>query len=379
VFDPKDPGLDYELAWPREVFRDEATALLRMSGDHWPSMVEWFLREAFASDVPADDWRDRNWAGSSDVLVGAAGTRFRLAPEVSRAKYLQALRDAADKCQERSAPRAYWPARHTVPSPAPLEDLSAEIRASWARCVQYFRDRGYFERVAPGDCCDNPAEDQDCVLSRESDRRLNITNLWPLQPGTWDEDTFYGLVEVVHDLVSRPRHRVFHDYGGDWHFSKFARAPACALYRYEVNRILARYGTGLELASKGEDLGRLVRQLDDARQDLMAAAFATPADPDRRTLEHAVALFRSRTAGREDRRSACIALVGLLEERRSVLKERLLSKDEGALFRIANEFGLRHRNARQRADYDESYLEWIFWIFLATYELTDRLAARADA
>jgi hypothetical protein len=34
---------------------------------------------------------------------------------------------------------------------------------------------------------------------------------------------------------------------------------------------------------------------------------------------------------------------------------------------------------RQRGDYDPVFLDWVFWWYLATVELTDRLLARQDA
>jgi len=46
------------------------------------------------------------------------------------------------------------------------------------------------------------------------------------------------------------------------------------------------------------------------------------------------------------------------------------------LFHIANQFGIRHQTAGQLRDYDPMFLEWIFWWYLATIELTDRLLAR---
>jgi hypothetical protein len=66
----------------------------------------------------------------------------------------------------------------------------------------------------------------------------------------------------------------------------------------------------------------------------------------------------------------------VLEHRRTLLKDALLSKDEGALFAIANAFDLRHRNAGQRDDYDEVFLDWVFWWYLGTIELITRLLAR---
>jgi small-conductance mechanosensitive channel len=88
-----------------------------------------------------------------------------------------------------------------------------------------------------------------------------------------------------------------------------------------------------------------------------------------------VALFRSRAGTREERRSAIVALARILEDRRDLLKEHLTRKDEAALFDIANNYDLRHRNDRQVADYDDDFLEWIFYWYLATVTLTEKLLA----
>ena len=77
-----------------------------------------------------------------------------------------------------------------------------------------------------------------------------------------------------------------------------------------------------------------------------------------------------------ERRSAVVTLAGVLERRRTLLKDELLKKDEGALFHIANEFDVRHRGKSQQSDYDPVFLDWLFWWYLATVELTDRLIAR---
>ncbi len=69
----------------------------------------------------------------------------------------------------------------------------------------------------------------------------------------------------------------------------------------------------------------------------------------------------------------------VLEERRSPLKAELQRRDEGALFQIANEFAVRHQRDGQRGDYDEAFRDWVFWWYLATIELTDRIIARDAA
>ena len=113
-------------------------------------------------------------------------------------------------------------------------------------------------------------------------------------------------------------------------------------------------------------------------KDLVERAQHSP-DPDTRAaVSHAIALFRSRVSTVVERRSAVIALAGVLEARRPLLKTELAKKDEGALFRIANEFDLRHRDDKQQGDYDPVFLDWVFWWYLATVELTDRLLARQD-
>ena len=94
---------------------------------------------------------------------------------------------------------------------------------------------------------------------------------------------------------------------------------------------------------------------------------------------HAIALFRSHHASRETKRSAVSALARILEQNRGLLRQELLTKDEGALFHLANSFDIRHSNDKQQGDYDEAFLDWVFWWFLGTVELLNRLRARGEA
>ena len=64
----------------------------------------------------------------------------------------------------------------------------------------------------------------------------------------------------------------------------------------------------------------------------------------------------------------------MLEERRhNVLIDALAKSDRSALFDIANNFHVRHQDAKQKRDYDDFYLDWIFWLYLASIELTNRV------
>lgn len=100
------------------------------------------------------------------------------------------------------------------------------------------------------------------------------------------------------------------------------------------------------MAESGEDTGRLIRTSQDDRDELVRRALATPAAPDKSAVEHAIAQFRSRAAGREEKRSAVVALARVLEDRQALLKTELFKSDENALFHIANEFDLRHRDGK---------------------------------
>jgi hypothetical protein len=145
------------------------------------------------------------------------------------------------------------------------------------------------------------------------------------------------------------------------------------------------------MAGDGPERGRLVEVTGDPRDDLVqrlmtpaAARESTDADDgtsdrDRTSVAHAVELFRARDATRETKRSAVVAVARVLENRRSLLKDMLLSQDEDALFQIANQFDVRHANGRQHDDYAEEFLDWIFWWYLATVELTDRILAQRTA
>lgn len=104
----------------------------------------------------------------------------------------------------------------------------------------------------------------------------------------------------------------------------------------------------------------------------------TPTSPVTDRVRHAIALFRARDASLESKRSAIVAAVGILEERRALIREDLGKPDDGALFEIANRFALRHRRGDQLANYSDAFLDWIFWWYLATVELTNKLIEAAE-
>jgi hypothetical protein len=190
---------------------------------------------------------------------------------------------------------------------------------------------------------------------------------------------FYDVIEALDEVVARPRQRRWHDYHDGWDYSDYSRPAGKAIYRWRVNALLERSEVPWRLAETGSDAGLLVASVGDARKQLVERVLQT-ADPNVRDLvTHAVAQFRSREATTLDKRGANKHLADVLELRRSLLKRELLARDEDDLFQIANRFQIRHLNEQQKGNYDAAFLDWIFWWYLSTIDLTNKLLDRQTA
>lgn len=285
-----------------------------------------------------------------------------------RLRYLKALREAVPDMRHAAAPKPYWSHRNGRPeaSSASLETIVRRVR----RTVEWMRGEHWFAEHLGFDCVDGHGEAA-MSLSDELDVRVGKGYLPSEDDERWTLDDLCDFVEVLHDLSSLPISGWTHSYSNcGFHPDAFSRSSGQALYRWKVNQILDTSPLGLRIADAGEDQGRVVQVLAAGLADLAAAKAADG----EREVQHAVAQFRARGSSREDRRLAIVELARVLEDRRGLVKTHLLRKDEGALFRIANEFDLRHRHADQRADYGDDYLEWIFHWYLATIDLLDRVA-----
>ena len=367
----------WELQWPPELLRREGGWLL---GDtalrlpDWSGRVAHLLEEAFVGSEARDAFEQADAYAHADPF--SHDYLLPNAPDGAKTAFLAEVVDRASAFRQATAPRPYWAQRRGTSEHSLLRP--EDLRRRFVGVIEELERAGYLDQVFPAVCVD----DRDAMHVNPSDileDRLGVHDLWPVRQSyqRWDEDTFYGVIEVLHDLVARPRKRSWHDWNQcGWHWSEFARVPAQALYRWRVNDLLERAGQGLRIADDGEDTGRLVAVTDDARAELASgmAAREDPVSGDR--VRHALALFRARGATEHDKRSAIVVLAGVLEERRDLLKAELFRKDEGALFQLANEFALRHRSESQKDDYDVAFLDWVFWWYLATIELSDRLLAR---
>jgi len=233
----------------------------------------------------------------------------------------------------------------------------------------------WFARSLGYECCDGNG-DSDVTLADVLERRIGKRQLASLPTEEWTEDDLCDFIEVMHDIAARPTRGWFHSYSGcGWHPADYDRASGQSLYRWHLNRVLAASTLGLRLAGEGDDIGRMVRVLPGGLGDLVVELADVAATGDA-SVPHAIGMFRRHGATREDRRSAVRELADVLEAHRALLKDKLLKKDEAALFLIANKFDIRHRGANQQNEYPVEYLDWLFYWYLATVDLTQRISQR---
>lgn len=192
----------------------------------------------------------------------------------------------------------------------------------------------------------------------------------------WGADTMFDVIEVLHDLVSKPTKGWHHDYADcGMHWQEFNRTEGQAEFRSELNRVLRLGDPGYEL----NDQGHLIEAAPDEFKRLLVAPVPPGTEHDRIThkIDLAVARFQTRGASVDERHAAVRDLADVLEALRDDMKSVMLSKDESDLFHIANGFAIRHNNRKQRGDYDRvTWLRWAFYVYLATIHAVLRVRNR---
>lgn len=265
------------------------------------------------------------------------------------------------------------PLSNSLDLPAILEQFKA--------LYSYLNKKGYFDEAFGFECVDAGfvagalGDDIDAALF-VAIRKKNLTPIYD-KASSYGEDDFFDIIEFLYDHCSRPIHGAFHNYADcGWHWEQFDRELGRTLFREQVNQILASYRDGYELSPDGD----ILVLADEGLSGLFGATVPTrdPANIGARVAA-AVTKFRRSRASLEDRRDAVRDLADVLEYLRPQLKKALHSKDENALFDIANNFGIRHHNKSQQTDYDKPvWYSWIFYFYLATIHAATRLIERQN-
>ena len=278
--------------------------------------------------------------------------------------------------------RRYWSERQgRGPRAVPL-GLEQVRRLVFSALDELF-ERYYFQEAFGYECVD--AGEVLGLVGRDPDawflRTLHRDDIWPYRNKGegYDADTLFDVLEALHDLISEPVHGLYHDFAGcGWHYSVFDKAKGQQEFRKLINPALERYEQPLQMAPAGEII---VLGPEDFRP-LLDAPLPASADADLVTsrVDDAIRIFRGRGSTKAERRQALRELADVLEALRSDIREEMLPKDEGELFRLANGFAIRHNNREQRRYYDDAiWLSWGFWVYLATIHAVLRVREKQQS
>jgi hypothetical protein len=200
---------EYQLVWPRASFIAEAAKLLnRRELKDWDSRCELLLDHAFVRGYeggPLSEFREI--ANSLSRLFGddpwRRGTSAPRPSMTAGQQFLCDLIGKADQLREDSSPRRpYWRERKTGQRTVVVLDDVAVVR-EFIALTNELDDTGYFEKRFGKDCVDDPRGNVPEMLI---ERELGVEGLWPLEQSRLvaDMDLYFDVVELLHDLVSRP-------------------------------------------------------------------------------------------------------------------------------------------------------------------------------
>ena len=350
---------EFELSWPIDLFLAEAHALHGRGGERQQLLVH----EAFTTEIPASCLAEDGQLG----LTGDNGAFL-------------VLLQHADELGQRQIRPPYFRTRRAMQASADEQEPDPPELLSWefTQLVAEWDQGGYFDRVFTRDCQESGQDGAN--PSRVMERELHWVPTWPLDPNQLgDRDLLFDVIEFLHDHIARPRRAVFHT-PECTHYVDPAPEIARRLYRRWVNELLDGYAAGFRLGEEGdgEDEGRLVSTTDEAREGLVQSMTARTDPVTGDLVRYAIHLFRKRDATDDDKRTAIEKLYQVLEPARKAghFRSAPLTKADEDLFGIANRYAIRHGDgkAEQIREYDSAYLDWLFWWYLATVELADRLS-----
>ena len=235
------------------------------------------------------------------------------------------------------------------------------------------RSEGYFDEAFGSFCIDlgpTPGKIKDMELAMLLAFRKK--NLWPIEEklNKYTEDDLFDVIEFLHQNVSKPIDGTMHNYGDcGMHWETFNKAEGQKLFRTRINDSLLHYKGKFELSDAGELLHKPevgfepIFDADVPSRDLKVI--------DR--VNAAILQFRRHASSLDDRRQAVRDLADVLEYLKPSVQKLLTQKDESDLFNIANNFGIRHHNEKQKTSYEAAiWLSWMFYFYLSTIHVVLR-------
>ncbi|HFG1893443.1 TPA: hypothetical protein ACGF6R_003516 [Vibrio cholerae] len=197
-------------------------------------------------------------------------------------------------------------------------------------------------------------------------------NLWPLSQyaQSYTEDDFLDVIEFLYQHVSKPIDGTTHSYGGcGMHWETFNKKDGQAVFMEKINTVLAHYKNKYELDACGQVLSKPEKGFEQIFKADVPSDDHNIVD----RINAATTQFRRHGSTIDDRRQAVRDLADVLEYLKPKVKQLLSNKDEQDLFNIANNFGVRHHNDKQKTSYDSAiWLSWMFYFYLSTIHVVLR-------
>lgn len=235
------------------------------------------------------------------------------------------------------------------------------------RIYNQFRTDGYFDQAFGFTCVDS-GELQGNIRDIELTILLEIRkkHLWPIDffADSYEEDDFFDILEFLFQHVSKPIDGTHHSWNNcGMHWETFNKSEGQREFRQKVNGILDYYEKPFELSATGE----ILNKAEEGFEAIFEADIPSKDINIVQRVHSAVIKYRRHGATLDDRRQAVRDLVDVLEYLRPKVKEFLTTNDEKDLFNIANNFGIRHLNDKQKVAYEQSlWLSWMFYFYLST-------------
>lgn len=251
----------------------------------------------------------------------------------------------------------------------PSQEISFEVfKRLFLAIYNKLDSEGYYQKYFGYDCVDG---DEVGSLGADLEAALFLSlkkeGLYPIKDkiSAYSEDDLFDVIEFLHDSCSKGlegRYHNFNDCG--FHFHEFDDLEGQKYFREQFNPLLKDYGQGYEISGQGE----ILFLAEEGLSNLLEAEIPTDDKDNIEVKVHnAILKFRRYKASVEDRKEAIRELADVLEYLRPEVKKYLNKQDEADLFNIANNFGIRHHNKKQKTDYDRSiWFSWIFYHYLAT-------------
>ncbi len=272
--------------------------------------------------------------------------------------------------------KKYYAVRKGISKPEPVDFQL--LKKIFLRIYREFEDDLYFQEATGYHCVDRGDVrglwgrgdgDSEAFIYLE----LGMDDIWPIEKNieNYDEPTLFTVIEFLYDYVSEPKDKWYHRWDNcGWHSSKYNREKGRGEYRTKINKILKDYGGGYQLSSGGEIFEIAPTGLEPLSEEIVETD-----DPENIGMrrQNAISKYRRHHATIYDKKDAIRELADVLE----FLKKdgiRLQKKDESDLFKIINNFDIRHHNKSQQGEYDkEIWYEWMFYTFLSSINILLKL------